>query len=120
MRFAEPGKICMVVTPPFERSLEARILRPDGMLGPNVRRDRSRRLVAVIESLDRGAGVYAQVRVDIDEAGRYPFALRFDDARVGGRGKSFADRLDAAVGDQHIGVVQALTRAREHGRASDQ
>src|SRR3984885_11322878 len=104
----------------FERSLESGVLRPDGMLGPNVRRDRSRRLVAIIESLDRGAGVYAQVRVDIDEAWRYPFALRIDDARVPGRGKPFADRLDTAVCDQHIGAIEALTGTREHGRALDQ
>ena len=42
-----------------------------------------------------------------------------DDGGVGRRLEVAADRGDAAVGHQHVGVVEALAGAGEHGGVAD-
>src|SRR6202044_931077 len=68
----------------FERRLEARILRPDGVLGPDIGSVGAGCFVAVVQALRRGTRVYAEMRVDVDDTGRHPAALRGDDVRAGG------------------------------------
>ena len=103
-----------------ERGEEARVLRPDRMLGPDVRRDRPGHLVAVAVRAHARARIHAQVRVDVDDARRDPLALRIHARRACGRLQARADGDDLAVLQQHVGILQARAGAGEHGRAGDE
>ena len=74
-RLAEPGRICSAVTPPLASARrEARVLRPDAMLGPDFGPRRAGRLIAVAVRLAPGRGIVAEVAVDVDDARRHIFA----------------------------------------------
>jgi hypothetical protein len=106
--------------PAFERHLESWILRPDRVFRPHIGGYGTGRLVAIIEALHARTGINAQVRMDVDDARRHPFAVCIDDARVGGRGQIFANRLYFAVADQYIRAFEAFTGAGENGRTLNQ
>ena len=100
--------------------VEARILCPDGMLGPDICRHRRGHLVAVAVRLHARAGIHAQVRVHVDQAGRHPLAGRVDAGGAFGRGQAPADRRDLAVGQQHVGAIEAFPGAGQHRRVGQQ
>ena len=92
-RFAEPGRICSVVTPPFiSARREAGVLRPDAMLGPDFGPHRDGRLVAVGIGADAGRWIIAEVAVDVDDAGRDELAGAVDLERSGRRWRARARR----------------------------
>ena len=103
-----------------QRRAEARVLRPHRVLGPDLGGDRGGRLVAVAVRAGAGAGVYAQMRVHVDQAGGHPLAAAVDADRAGVGRQPVAHRGDLAVAQQHVGVVQPPAIAGEHGRAGDQ
>ena len=74
-RFAEPGKDLQRRHPAGQRARELRILRPDGMLGPDVGGDRVGRLVAVGVRIDAGRGIDADVRMHVDDPRRHVLAV---------------------------------------------
>ena len=102
-----------------ERGLEARILRPHAVLGPDAGGHRVGHLVAVLVGFHARARVHAEVRVHVDEAGRHPATLRVDHRGAVG-GEARADRDDLAVAHQHVGAVEASAGAVEHGGVADQ
>ena len=104
----------------LERGLEAGILRPHGMLGPDVGGVRRGGLVAVRVCIDGGRGVHPEMRVDVDDAGRHPLAAAVDHASARGGSESAPDRRDFAVAQQYIGAVEPLAAAGEHRGAADQ
>ena len=57
-----------------QRGAEARVLRRDGMFGPDFRRRRAGHLVAVVVRVHARAGIHAEVRMHVDDAGRDPAA----------------------------------------------
>src|SRR3546814_7570063 len=66
------------------------------------------------------AWIIAEVTVDIDDAGRHPFARRVDHRRAfGNREVAAADRLDPPVRQPDRATVDAPALAVEHGRAPD-
>ena len=93
IRLPEPGRICSVVTPPSSAVSKSRILRPDRMFGPDVGGDRAGHFIAVLDGLHAGTRIHAEVRVDVDDAGRDPAALGIDDVRAGGRLQISSDGL---------------------------
>ena len=50
---------------------------------------------------------YAEVRMDIDQSGCHPLAIRVDYARSGRCIQVLADGFDAAVRDQHIRAIES-------------
>src|SRR5690606_7035853 len=103
-----------------QRCAEARVLRPDRMLGPYVRGDRRGGLVAVAVGVHARAGVDAQVRVHVDDAGGDPLAGAVHAGGAGRQREVDADPDDAAVGHEHVGAVDACAVAVEHGGILDQ
>lgn len=103
-----------------KRSAEAWVLRPDRVLGPHVGRHRCGHLVAVAMRADARAGIHAQMRVHIDDAGGHPLAGAVDTAHVCGRLERLAHRSHLAIAQQHVGIVQPLAGAGEHGGVLDQ
>src|SRR5205085_8851704 len=65
-----------------ERAAEARILRPDAVLGPDFGTDRIGRLVAVLMCLDARARIVAEMGMDVDHSGRHPAASPVDAGRA--------------------------------------
>ena len=98
---------------------EARVLRPDAVLGPDLGGHRRGHLVAVVVGADARRRVHAQVRVHVDQAGRQPLAAAVHDGGAAGL-QVAADRGDAAVAHQHVGVFQTLAVAGQHGGAAYQ
>ena len=80
-----------------QRARKARVLRPHAMFGPHFRAGRAGGLVAVAVRLHAGAGIDAQMAVDVDDAGRHIFAGRLDQARTLGHGHRGADLGHLAV-----------------------
>ena len=101
----------------FEGRLESWILRPDGMFGPDIGRNRVGRLVAIVRAIDGGNCVDAQVGMDVDDPGRHPHAVRIERARILRNGQVLAYGLDTPIGDQQVSAIEPLAGAREHGRA---
>ena len=96
-RFAEPGQELHRRDAAGQREIELRILRPERMLGGDFGGVRARHLVAVLQRLDAGRRVDAEMRVRVDDARRHPLAARVDHERVGRRVHRLADRRDLAV-----------------------
>src|SRR3546814_13881152 len=59
-----------------QSAAKARVLRPDGMLRPDARVERPRHLVSIRMRRNGRAWIIAAVTVDLDDAGRHPFAPR--------------------------------------------
>jgi hypothetical protein len=57
--------------------------------------------------------------VHVDDARRHPLAAAVDPDRIG-RIQAAADRCDAPVAHQHVGVVDAFAGAGQHRGAGDQ
>ena len=95
--------------------VEARILGPQRMFGPDLGGVRAGRLVAVAHAADAGRRIDAQVAVDVDDAGGDIAAARLDHP-IAGRdgGGGVADRGDPAVGHHDHAVVDPAVRARQH------
>ena len=104
----------------LERGLEARVLRPHRVLRPDVGGVGRGGLVAVRVRIDTRRGIDAEVRVDVDDAGRHPLAAAVDDARARGCGEPTPDRRDFTVAQQYIGAVEPLAGAGEHRGAADE
>src|SRR3546814_3670605 len=75
------------------------ILRPEGVLGPDMRGIRIDILIAVGMALDAGCSEDAEVRMRVDDAGCNPFAGAVDDAHAG-RERS----------EEHTSELQSLMR----------
>ncbi len=76
------------------------ILRPNRMLGPDVRRHRVGRLVAIREGVAARRRVDSQMRMHVDQSGCNELAGAVDDDRVGRRLNRRTDSLDLAVAQQ--------------------
>src|SRR3546814_10213956 len=74
------------------------ILRPEGVLGPDMRGIRIDILIAVGMALDAGCSEDAEVRMRVDDAGCNPFAGAVDDAHAGRELDVRADSDDLAGG----------------------
>uniref|UniRef100_A0A0N4Z8D2 Phenol hydroxylase n=1 Tax=Parastrongyloides trichosuri TaxID=131310 RepID=A0A0N4Z8D2_PARTI len=100
--------------------VEAGVLRPDRVLGPDLGGVRVGGLVAVAHPLHAGRGIDAQVAVNVDDARRDEAAARVDHpvARRD-RGVRAADGGDAAVGDDDDAALDLLARAGQHRGADD-
>ena len=107
-----------------ERAGEAGILRPDRMFGPDLGRHRAGRLVPVRMRVHAGRGIIAEMRMDVDHAGRDELARPVDPVISRGRERGIADRDHLAVAEQDGAVVDPLPapvidrRADEGGRAT--
>ena len=100
------------------RAGKAGVLRPHRMLGPHVRRGRIGRLVAIGVGLDPGAGIIAEMAVDVDDPGGDELASAVDPGEAFGNGKvRAADRDHLAFAQQDGAVVDPRARAIEHRRA---
>ena len=99
---------------------EARVLRPHRVFGPDVGGDRGDGLVAIAVRLHARARVDAQVRMHVDDARGDPLAAGIDHARGRIGLQAGADLDDPAVTHQHVGPVQALAGAGEHGGVAQQ
>src|SRR3546814_10996138 len=90
------------------------------MLRPDARVERPRHLVSIRMRRNGRAWIIAEVTVDIDDAGRHPFARRVDHRRAfGNREVAAADRLDPPVRQPDRATVAAPALALETGRAPD-
>src|SRR3546814_10165924 len=97
------------------------ILRPEGMLGPDMRVIGIDILIAVGMALDAGCSEDAEVRMRVDDAGCNPFAGAVDDAHAGREIDVRADSDDLAGGhkdgspvdprsEEHTSELQSLMR----------
>ena len=103
-----------------QRGSKAGILRPDRMLGPDVRRTRRSRFVAIGVGFHLRARVDAEVGVDVDQTGRDPQTVAFDHAGIRGRLQVRADCLDFAVDEQNVSSVEPCAGAGQDGRVADE
>ena len=99
---------------------EARILRPHRMFCPDIGGDRRDGLVAVAVRPHARTRVDAQVRMHVDDAWSDPLAAGVDHAHACLGLHAAADLDDPAVTHQHVGPVQALAGAGEHGGIAQQ
>src|SRR5580658_996099 len=90
------------------------------MFRPDVGGDRIRHFVAVFLGVDAGTSVYAEVRMDIDDSGRDPATCGIDHERARRCCQSLPNRLDAAVLDEYIGLIETRAASREYGRSANQ
>ena len=105
---------------PREVPRELRVLRPDRMLGPDMGRDRGRRLVAIAVRGGPRRGIDAQVRVGVDEPWGHEFALAIDHHGVRRCGDALTDRRDLPVLHQHGAVPDQRTGRGEDVDVADQ
>ena len=98
---------------------ELRVLRPDRVFRPDLRRHRIGHLVAVGVGLDSRRGVDAEVRVHVDEAGRDALAGAVHDRCVGWRIHRRSDRRDASVFHQHRAVRDGRPGGRHDRDVAD-
>ena len=108
-RLAEPGRICSVVTPP----LASARLKP-GSCGQTLCSAQTCAVTGSVTSLPSecashaGRGIVAEMAVDVDDAGRHPFARAVDHRRAfGDRGLGAADRGHLAFGKEDDAIVDA-------------
>ena len=123
MRLAEPGSTWSVVTPPARFAGKLRILRPHRMLGPDIWRDRIGCFVAVAQRVYARRRINAEVRVDVDDAGRDVFAGSVDYDSVARRIDRLSDGGDLSVLEQDRAIPDHRAGGGEdvdvtnHGRA---
>jgi hypothetical protein len=103
-----------------EGGAKARIFRPDRMLGPHVRCCRRGHLVTVRRRIHRRSRIHTQVRVHVNQPGRNPKTLAFDYLGIRRRRQPGSDRLDPALHQQHIGVIESRSGSGQHRGAADQ
>ena len=100
--------------------VEAGVLGPDRVLGPDLGGVGAGGLIAVAHPGDAGRGIDAEVAVDVDDAGGHEPAAGVDDAIAGRhRGRGVADGGDLAVGDDDHAVLDLLAGAGEDRAADD-
>ena len=103
-----------------QRAREAGILRPDAVFGPDLRRGRCSRLVAIRMGLHGRAGIDTEVAVDVDHPGRHELARTIDALVAGGhRQLRIAHGHDPAALQQHGAVRDFAAGPVEHRRADD-
>ena len=118
-RFAEPGRISSVVTPPRRE-----VLKP-GSCGHTECSAQTCAVLGSVASLPSecactaGDGIDAQMRVHVDQAGRHPFAVGVDRLVAGGQREVLADGFDLAVADQDHALGDLAAGAREDVGADD-
>ena len=101
---------------------EARIVRPDRMLDPDLGRNRTRSLVAVLVRFDAGRGVSSKMGMDVDNARGHPFSGgvdRLDSGRHGHSGLG-ADGRNLAALDQYRAAFDHAAEAVEHRGVADE
>jgi hypothetical protein len=99
---------------------KSRVLRPDRVLCPHIRRDRTSGFIAIAVTAHSGTWIHAEVRVHVDETRSDPAIMSIDYLRIGRCLESTTDCLDMSVDDEDVGVVQPLAGARQHRGATDQ
>src|SRR6059058_361001 len=99
---------------------DLRVLGPERVLGPDLRRDGVRRLVAVRFRIGAGRGVHAEVRMVVDQAGRDVLPGPVHHHCAGRRVHLLPDRDDPPVLEHDRPVSDLLTRGRHDGRVPDQ
>ena len=103
-----------------DRERDLRILRPERMLGPDLRRHRIGRLVAVGFGIGARGRVHPQVRMVVDDPGRHVLARPVDHHRIGGRFDRRPDADDAPVAKQDRAARDLLPGGGHDGGIADQ
>ena len=104
----------------FERGLESGVLRPHGVFRPDIGRDRTGRFIAVRKPAHAWTRVDAEVRMDVDDSRCDPSSVRVDPGRAGRCVETAADGRDAAIDDEQVRAVEALSGPGEDRRALNQ
>ena len=89
------------------------ILRPNRMLGPDLRSRRAGRFVAIAQRVSAGRRVHSEVRVIVDQAGSDVLAGAVDDQRIGGRVNARPNRRDFSILQQYRAVSDQRSRCRQ-------
>src|SRR5688572_8484345 len=90
------------------------------MLGPHLRGYRIRELIAVRVCSNTGRGIDTKMRMSVDDAGCYPFAVRIDHGRVGWCSDVCTDFGDLAVTHQNRTTLNYRTRGGKNRRIGNE
>ncbi len=102
------------------RPVKAGVLRPNRMLGPDFGGVGLGRLIAVGMGVDAGRGIIAQMRMDVDNAGRHPAPASVEHGNPGRSGKIGANRLDFAAAQQERAALDLAADAVEDRCVGDE
>ncbi len=100
IRLADPGSAWITVTPPAIASGIWGFLRPEAVLGPDLRGDRIGRFVAVVFGKGPGGRVHPEVTMSIDDAWGHELAGAVDDHRIRWSGDAGSNGDDPPVLEQ--------------------